>query len=50
MWVAELHILLDYVMPMDRIKIILEAMQQDPKISAAKIAVLMGQSSRCTDY
>jgi ATP-dependent DNA helicase RecG len=49
MWVAELHILLDYVMPMDRIKIILEAMQQDPKISAAKIAIILGISSRSVE-
>ena len=34
---------------MDRIKIILEAMQQDPKISAAKIAIILGISSRSVE-
>ena len=33
-------------MPMDKTKTILDAMQQDPKISTVKIAILMGISSR----
>ena len=34
---------------MDKSKIILDAMQQDPKVSAAKIAILLGMSSRSVE-
>ena len=36
-------------MPMDKTKTILDAMQQDPKVSAAKIAILIGISSRSVE-
>lgn len=49
MWVAELYIFLDYVMPMDRIKIILDTMRHDPKVSAARIAIILGISSRSVE-
>ena len=39
----------DFVLPMDKFKIILEAMQQDPKVSAARIAIILGISSRSVE-
>jgi ATP-dependent DNA helicase RecG len=34
---------------MDKVKLILDAMRQDPKVSAAKIAIQLGVSSRSVE-
>jgi len=47
--VAGLYKKLDFVLPMDKFKIILEAMQQNPKVSAARIAIFLGISSRSVE-
>ena len=36
-------------MPMDKVLLILNAMQENPKVSAAKIALLLGVSSRSVE-